>query len=186
MAQRYMFINSSAADVTIHVITQDAFLLFELVDSKPVVTPEEVKGEFQAGELDLTIPAGAIYGFATDHTASVKVPAAADFVMHATNGNVPWPEPPPSPNALKVQTPDFRARYRCFLDLTIEPQPLPAPPQVQVQVPAPAPAPASDIAREVSRKLDEALTLLRHMLTRMSAPEKHKPNGSSSKTTPPT
>jgi hypothetical protein len=180
-----MFINSSGVDVTIHVITQDAFVLFELVDSKPVVTPEEVKGEFDAGELDLTIPAGAIYGFATDHTASIRVPAAAaDFVMHATNGNVPWPEPPPSPNALKVQTPDLRARYRCFLDLAMEPQLFPAPPQVHAL--APAPAPASDVAREVSRKLDEALTLLRHMLTRMSTPDKHKANGSSSKVPPPT
>jgi hypothetical protein len=183
MIQRYMFINSSGADVTVHVITQDAFVLFELVEAKPVVTPEEVKGEFAAGELDLTIPAGAIYGFATDHTASIKVPAAADFVMHATNGNVPWPEPPPSPNGLNVQTADFRARYRCFLDLAGEPEPIPA---LQVYGPAPVPAPASDVAREVSRKLDEALTLLRHMLTRMSTPDKHKANGSSSKTPPPT
>jgi hypothetical protein len=117
MAQRYMFINFSAAPVTIHVFSHDDIQLCELVDSTPVQNPEQCGSRHGPGDFDLMIPPGAIVGFLTDHTAAVKAPQAADFVMHVANGNVPWPEPPPQEQNVRKGIVDFNARYRCFLAL---------------------------------------------------------------------
>ena len=168
MVYRYMFINSSGADQLIHVITQDSTDECELVDGTPVEKPEQVKDTY-VGEFDLTIPAGAIYGFITEHTASVKIPKVAGFVAHTVNGTVPWPEPPPSRSGLSSHGSDFTARYRCFLDPANGPAPALASRR-------PSAARAIGSSDMTSAKLDEIISLLHEIADALSGAA-HASNG---------
>ena len=117
MAFRYMFINATTSDVKISVFTQDGVDVCELVGSTPVDRPEQFRETHAAKEFDLSIPPGLIYGFSSAHSASFKDPRIAGLDIRTANGTVPWPEPPPSPSVLKPPVADFKARYRCFLDI---------------------------------------------------------------------
>lgn len=171
MGFRYMFINATKSDVTIHVFTQEGVQVCELADSTPVEKPEQVRDSRPAGEFDLTIPSGLIYGFSSAHSASFKDPGIAGFDVRSTNGTVPWPEPPPSTSGLKPRKADFKARYRCFLDSSSGPQP-------SLSVPLSSMARAANGAGDTNAKLDEIIALLREVLGWLAARGQHQPNGS--------
>lgn len=124
---RVAFVNTSKnTPVTIHCKTEDAVECCELLGTTPATQPEQNPGTtFAAGDWDLVVPVGTMFGFVSEHPVSITNLNSSAVIVLYSDGKDPWPQPPPA--LVSTTIPDFDTRYKNFLMTAGSPNPSPRP-----------------------------------------------------------